>query len=72
MEQAFYPKMHIYHVAIKDKLKTKVELHVKQIIPHALCPLCGSHPETVNHLFFCLSSEQPMLDETSSLAKMSF
>ena len=51
----------IFWLAIQNKLKTKALLFSKKIIQDDLCLLCGSHAETVQHLFFACHLSQKCL-----------
>ncbi|XP_021848076.2 uncharacterized protein [Spinacia oleracea] len=42
----------ILWLATQDKLKTRTRLHKFGVVDDCLCPICGSSPETVEHLFF--------------------
>ncbi|XP_056692076.1 uncharacterized protein [Spinacia oleracea] len=39
-------------LATLDKLKTRTRLHRLEITIDCVCPICGAHPETGDHLYF--------------------
>ena len=48
-------------MALNDVLKSKAELRKFDEVADDLCPLCGMHSETVDHLFFQCSFSRSCL-----------
>ncbi|XP_021838846.2 uncharacterized protein [Spinacia oleracea] len=49
----------ILWLATQDKLKTRTRLQKFGVVDDCICPICGSSPETMEHLFFkCVLSHK--------------